>query len=418
MNPEHLRAIFPVALSPDLYEAVNHHGLFSSGFMTPFLSMVGMTSGHGDELWRGHLVNTARHILKRPRLHAKFATMNGEASITILKGAMKLHHDPHPWDDLWRATAVEHPLRDDFWAPRDTLPALADVDIPVYLGCDWQNVPLHLPGTFTALQALAGNRNVRVGLLGELGLTWPWESLHVEALAWFDHWLKGHDTGIMEGPAIRYALPGADEWRATEQWPPADAVHQEHALRADGGLSVDEGDAGSRQYMTLGGGLGRVAPRPTDPPTMLSWTTAPLGADLDVIGDIELRLDAIATAADTAWIATLQDVAPDGTITEVTAGWLRATLREIDETASRPGAPALPCRRAIAVPVGEVVAYRIPLVPTARRYAAGHSIRLVITSGDQDPDTPAIMGFRHATVGTSSLNTILSSSRLLLPVVG
>ncbi|MDX6502597.1 MAG: uncharacterized protein QOG23_5861, partial [Blastocatellia bacterium] len=34
-----------------------------------------------------------------------------------------------------------------------------------------------------------------------------------------------------------------------------------------------------------------------------------------------------------------------------------------------------------------------------------------------DPEVPAIMNFRHATVGTSSVNTIRSSSRLLLPVL-
>ncbi len=45
-------------------------------------------------------------------------------------------------------------------------------------------------------------------MLGQFGLTWPWESLHHEALAWYDHWLKGADTGIMDGPPIRYVLPG------------------------------------------------------------------------------------------------------------------------------------------------------------------------------------------------------------------
>ena len=150
---------------------------------------------------------------------------------------------------------------------------------------------------------------------------------------------------------------------------------------------------------------------------MLTWTSAPVDTDIDMVGDIELRLDAIATAADTAWIATLQDVAPDGTVTDITCGWLRASLREVDEQASRPGAPVLPCDRFVAVPAGETVNYRIPLVPNARRFAAGHSIRLVLTSDDQDTTTPAIMGFRHASVGTSSLNTILSSSRLLIPVL-
>ena len=120
---------------------------------------------------------------------------------------------------------------------------------------------------------------------------------------------------------------------------------------------------------------------------------------------------------DTAWLATLQDVAPDGSVSEVTGGWLRASMREVDEPASRPGAPVLPCRNPLAVPIGEDVTYRIPLVPNARRFAAGHCVRLVLTSDDQSSDAPVIMNFRHASVGTSSINTIRSSSRLLLPVL-
>ncbi len=129
-----------------------------------------------------------------------------------------------------------------------------------------------------------------------------------------------------------------------------------------------------------------------------------------------MELQATATALDTAWIVTLQDVDPDDTVVDVTAGWLRATLREVDPERSRPGAPELPCRRAEALVPGPMTTYRIPLVANARRFAAGHRLRLVITSDDQDPETPAIMGFRHAPVGTSSLNTVHSSSRLLLPV--
>jgi hypothetical protein len=78
-------------------------------------------------------------------------------------------------------------------------------------------------------------------MLEAYGLTWPWESLHIEALAWFDHWLKGRDTGVFEGPPIRYRLPGADGWRFAESWPPPRVVHRELALRADGALADDAG---------------------------------------------------------------------------------------------------------------------------------------------------------------------------------
>ena len=417
-HPPALKAIFPVATSPDMYEAAYHHGLFSATFVSPFLTMIGVTAAHGDTLWRGKLLDAVRKVLAVPSVHRRFATMNGEAAIGGLRLAMRTKHDSHPWDDLWQAVAVDHQLRDHWWDDRTVQPGLAGVNIPVYLGCDWQNVPLHLPGTFTALRELADRTTVRVGMLGEYGLTWPWESLHVEALAWFDHWLKDRDTGILDGPPIRYWMPGAEEWRTATSWPPPGARHRELALRADGGLSDDEGTPGQRSYRCLGTGLNHVPADPAaEPPSQLTWTSAPLDTDVDMVGDIELRLTATATAADTAWIAMLQDVDTTGDVSDVTAGWLRASVREVDEAASRPGVPVLHCRTAVAVRPHEPVNYRIRLVPNARRFASGHCIRLVLTSDDQPKDASAIMEFRHAPVGTSTTNTVSSASRLLLPVL-
>ncbi|GAY13770.1 CocE/NonD family hydrolase [Mycobacterium sp. shizuoka-1] len=416
-RPPHLKAIFPVAVTADLYEAAMHHGLFSSSFVTPFLSMLGLTAARTDTFWRSRPLGLARWALNTEPLHHRFATMNGEAAVTMMRGLLKLPHDPHPWDELWLDAAVRHPVRDAWWDERNLLPLLENVDIPVYLGCDWQNVPLHLPSTFPTFAGLTNSPCVRMGMLGEYGLTWPWESLHIEALAWYDHWLKNVDTGILDGPAIRYVLPGAEgAWRTAESWPPA-GTHRELALRADGGLDADEGASGGREFMALGAGLGRAKPSAIDPPSSLTWTSPPLTEAVDVVGDVEVRLVARSTAADTAWIATLSDVAPDGSAEAVTAGWLRAGLREVDEAASRTGAPVLPCRRSVALPVGEDVEYRIPLVPNARRFEVGHRIQLTITGDDQNPDTSAIMNFRHASVGTSSINTVRSSSRLVLPVL-
>jgi predicted acyl esterase len=415
-RPPQLKAIFPVAVTADLYEAASHHGLVNSSFITPFLSMTGMTSDRSDGFWRSPPLELARKVLHAPPMHRKFGTMNGEASLTMLRQLLKLPHDPHPWDDLWLDIMVKHPVRDEWWDERDLTPLLNQIEVPVYLGCDWENVPLHLPSTFIVWKGLAHNPNVQMGMLDKYGLTWPWESLHVEALAWYDHWLKGRDTGIVDGDRVRYALPGSEGWKSSASWPPP-ATHRELALRADGVLDADEGGPGTRDYMVLGAGTGRVKASEIDPPAALTWTSAALESDLDVVGALELRLVASATAADTAWIATLQDVAPDGEVTDVTAGWLRASMRDVDEAASSPGAPSLPCRVAVAVPVGEDVEYRIPLVPNARRFDKGHRVQLVLASDDQDPNTPAIMGFRHASVGTSSLNTIRSSSRLLLPIL-
>jgi predicted acyl esterase len=66
---------------------------------------------------------------------------------------------------------------------------------------------------------------------------------------------------------------------------------------------------------------------------------------------------------------------------------------------------------------GAPVRYRISLVPNARRFKAGHTMRLYLTTTTRTRTPPALLGFRHAGVGTSSLNTVSSSSRLLLPVL-
>jgi len=249
-----------------------------------------------------------RALLLTPGIHKKFEMANGEAAIAGLKVLLKLHHDPHPWDDLWRAIAAEHPFRDAWWEDRNLLPLLDSVEVPVYLGCDWQNVPLHLPHTFKAYERLTNSKHVQVAMMGAHGLAWPWESLHIEALAWFDHWLKEQDTGILDGPRFRYILPEAEGWRTTDAWPIREAPHHAYALRIDGGLGEDEGESGSRTYMNLGGGLNRPRASETDPPPFLQWRIPTLPRDLDVIGPIELQLDAACTAPDTAFIAVLQDV--------------------------------------------------------------------------------------------------------------
>ncbi|MBV9922318.1 MAG: CocE/NonD family hydrolase, partial [Pseudonocardia sp.] len=398
-RPPHLKAILPMHLTTAMYDAAWHNGLYSSGFVTSWLSALGIVS-RGDRIFRNPLLRLLRRVLLQPVIHRRFATFNGEAALTGLKLVHRLPRPEHPWDDLMRACADEHPTRDAWWDDRDLVPLLSRVDIPVYLGSDWPNVPMHLSGTFDAWDGLFDNPNVRMALLGEHGLPWPWESMHVEALAWFDQWLKGRDTGIMDGAPIRYVVPGAEGWRTAEQWPPK-AELTELRLTADGTLG-NGGSAGARRYDSATG--------------RLTWTSIPLDGDLDVVGHGEVALIATTTATDTGWIVLLEDVGPDGTATPVTQGWLRAALREVDEEASVPGRPALPLRNAVPVPPGEAVDYRIPLVATARRFAAGHRIRLTVTSNDTLPGSRPMLGFTHTSIEPAATNTVHADSRLLLPI--
>lgn len=400
--PEHLRAIFPVATTADPCEAVWHNGLLSNTFVSSWVAGVATLADKSDSFFRNDAVGLLSRILRTPKIHEKFTHMNGEAALAVLGGVMRAHFAQEPWGDLLQALSTEHQVHDDYWAERNMLSRLRGSTIPTYLGCDWENVPLHLPSTFTTWGVLESTAPVRMGMLGAQGLTWPWESLHVEALAWFDHWLKGRDTGILDGPPIRYWLPEADEFRTADSWPPPETSPREFWLSSMG-LLVDEPVDGSRSYLHQGAGV--ALPKGAPPPRLpskLTWDTPVLKADVDMVGNIEFILDAAITATDTSWIVTLQDVAPSGSTYDVTAGWLRASQR------GRSISPITP---------GETVSYPIEMVPNARRFKKGHKIRLVIASDDTTEGHPAIMKFQHQAVGQQSVNTVMASSRLVLPLL-
>ncbi len=418
MKPPHLKAIAPLLTTDDVYDAVWHHGLLNAGFISAWLPAVGVLSQKPDSFWRSWRIDLVRDVLSIPAIHARMQNLNGEAIVTVLKNVIHAHYPEHPFGEIWRAAAIEHPTHDAFWDARDMRPLLGSVEIPVYLGADWDNVPLHLPSTFSAWAALRRNPNVRMAMLPPGGFSWPWEALHYEVLAWYDHWLKGRETGIMEGPPIRYQVPGVEGWRTSEEWPPPESKLTPLALRADGVLGREEGEPGLREYLYLPPDSGEPTnANPPGLPSMLVWETPPFDADLEFAGNIELALDATITALDTSWIAVLYDAPPAGEPEAITAGWLRAAFSGVDEARSALGAPVPDCRTPVAVPVGQRMTYRIPVVPNARRVPVGHRLRLVIASADEPNKTLTVLGFTHVVVREASRNAIYSASRLWLPLL-
>jgi len=417
-KPPHLRAIAPLLTTDDLYDAAIHHGLLNSGFISAWLPAVGVMSQKPDGFWRGARIDLARDILSIPAIHTRLQHLNGEAIVSVLKDVIHAHYPEQPFGELWRAIAVEHPTNDSFWKDRSTRSSLGSVEIPVYLGADWDNVPLHLPSTFTAWKVLRHNPNVRMAILPPAGFSWPWESLHYEVLAWYDRWLKGRETGIMDGPPIRYQIPGADGWRTAVDWPPPQARLTSFALRADGVLGPDEGNPGVRKYLHLPADSGQPSNINTpDVPSMLTWDTEPFETEFEFAGAIELVLEASISALDTSWIAVLYDVSPEGKSEAITAGWLRASFSDVDETQSLPGSPFLPCVTPLAIQPNSERTYRIPMVDNARHLSTGHRLRLVLASSDETEKYPTVLGFTHTAVREASLNTIFSTSRLWLPVL-
>jgi predicted acyl esterase len=132
-----------------------------------------------------------------------------------------------------------------------------------------------------------------------------------------------------------------------------------------------------------------------DEPQGLTFTTPALHDPLRLAGPQELRFWAISEANDMAWVARLIDVAPDGSTSLITQGWLRGSFRHVDPDRSRDGAPYLTDDRSEPVPIGQDTEYRIDIWDTAYTLAPGHRLRLWLSSADTPTHEPVLAAGRN-----------------------
>jgi predicted acyl esterase len=202
------------------------------------------------------------------------------------------------------------------------------------------------------------------------------------------HWYDAVRGGLVnEIPAVTYYLMGANEWCAAGSWPPPQARARELYLGPAGTLTWDTAPEQSEpdRYTydpddptpTLGGSIvsGVYPPGSIDVsglqarPDVLTFTTAPLASDLDVVGPLKLILHVSSSAVDTDFVARLSDVFPDGRALQIQTGIVRTRYRDV--TAE----PAL-------LEPGRIYRLVIDMSATANRFAAGHRLRVDVSSAD------------------------------------
>ncbi|MCC2317928.1 CocE/NonD family hydrolase [Cellulomonas chengniuliangii] len=193
--------------------------------------------------------------------------------------------------------------------------------------------------------------------------------------------------GAVTGPRVRVFVMGENTWRDLAEWPPADTVPTPWHLAPGGTLQPDpvHGEAEPSTFVhdpadpvpTIGGpnlfprgdaarATGPWDQRPLDGRAdVLRFVSAPLAADLTVIGDVVAHLCAATDALDADWAAKLVDVHPDGTALPVLDGISRAreVLGEL-------------------VPPGEVREVAVDLGATAHTFLAGHRLRVDVSSSN------------------------------------
>jgi len=305
-----------------------------------------------------------------------------------------------------------HPTYDDFWRARTAWEVLDQIDVPLYSGGVWSKHQLHTRGNIDGYRRARGPKKLRMsGAANAWAANAEFNSreFHERALLpFYDHYLKGAANGYADLPAIEYAVRGTSITRTATEWPPPGVRYQRWYLNAtpsgsvtslnDGGLAAAAGAAtGSTSYAYpnpgwVNGvvGFGPAGPDPVR--RVLTFTSAPLGADLEIAGPIKLELYASSTAPDTDFFVKLSDQVPQAEsdraegrnpIAEtVSRGWLRASHRALDPERSTEMEPYHTHAAPEPLVPGAVYRFDISIEPMAYRFAAGHRIRLEIVNGD------------------------------------
>ncbi|MCA9931089.1 MAG: CocE/NonD family hydrolase [Anaerolineales bacterium] len=270
-----------------------------------------------------------------------------------------------PYIEAW----LSHQRKDAYWKHGSVSEDYSAIEIPVYAVGGWADAYNN-----SIPRLLAGLSGPRKGIIGpwshnfpETGVPGPAIGFLQESLRWWDHWLKGADTGIMDEPMLRCWMPEAvrpapfyakrpGRWVAEPSWPSPNIQEQTFFLNSDGTarrLSLSE-PASPATLSILGqqnhgleggewGGLGHPGEPAGDQRAAdgqsLSFTGPLLTEPMEILGYPKVDL-ALAVDQPLALVSVrLCDVAPDGASTLVSWGLLNLTHRDSHEapTALEPG---------------------------------------------------------------------------------
>jgi putative CocE/NonD family hydrolase len=233
--------------------------------------------------------------------------------------------------------------------------------------------------------------------------------------------------------SIRYYVLGAGIFRDTPIWPPKGI--EMRRLHLDAGHSLTDrasGKGGANRYpvdfaattgattrwSTQFGAAADYGDRRAADAKLIAYTGKPFDRDMELAGRASVTLTMTAETTDPAIFVYLEDVAPDGRVTYLTEGMLRAVSRKLAGPGDLPypmDAPAHSHKRADAEPVtpGKPFEVRIAFFPVAALVRRGHAIRVAIAGADAGT-------FRRYSEGKPDVFTIFhggaDGSALYLPL--
>jgi putative CocE/NonD family hydrolase len=310
--------------------------------------------------------------------------------------------NPERWAWMWRerleAAApftekwLRHSRRDEYWRQGTVSHSYGSIHCPVYAVGGWADA--YTNGVFRLLGGLSVPRK---GLIGPWAHAYPHDAepgpsigFLQEALRWWDHWLAGRDTGILEEPMLRVWMgesspPAAarrlspGRWVCEPRWPRSAPAPRPFGL-APGTLV--EPDSGARERIEIRsevstgaqagawcpfGAEGMPRDQRRDDELSVLFASPPLPERVEILGAPVLRTKLSSDRPVATLVARLEDVFPDGVSARVTYGVLNLTHRSSHE-------------RPEPLPLGTPVDVVISLKHVAHSFASGNRIRLALST--------------------------------------
>jgi putative CocE/NonD family hydrolase len=306
------------------------------------------------------------------------------------------------WRELWfdrlnqlpffPARWLAHQRRDAFWKHGSVCEDFGAITCPVFAVGGWTDgYPNPIP------RLLTGLRSPCRGLIGPWGHRYPHMAspgpqigFLQEALRWWDQWLKGVDTGVMDEPKLRawmqesvrpapwYAeRPG--RWVAETTWPPQ-GIRLEPLYLTAAGLagtaaaptaillkSPESVGLLSGAWSVQGVTPDEAGDQREEDGKSLVFDTAPLTRRLELLGGPTLEIDLSSDKPNAKLVVRLCDVLPDGASTRVSYGILNLTHRDSHEFPT-------------ALEVGRRYRVRIRLKVTGYAVPPGHRLRVALST--------------------------------------
>ncbi|MBF4587225.1 CocE/NonD family hydrolase [Curtobacterium sp. VKM Ac-2887] len=302
------------------------------------------------------------------------------------------------WVDRWRERLesnrpmtpvwLAHQERDDYWRHGSAAEDYGNIGAAVLAVGGWAD-----PYRDAVLRLVSNVQSPVKGIVGPWSHQYPDRGLAPgpsigflqETLRWWDRWLRGIDTGVEEDPALRawinegeapatYYASRRGRWVGAEAWPSA-ATHR-RALPLATLRGGEDGPVVVRSPQHTGADAGRFFPfgNATDlPPDQRAEDgrsvcfDLPVGRAFDLLGNALVTLSVTSDQPRATLTVRLCDVAPDGSSTLVTRGVLNAAKRDGMDRND----PLVP---------GEPASLPVQLVATGHRFAAGHRLRIAVSS--------------------------------------